>query len=110
VDKLVDQIRASQYEALRGGVHPALGAVAGVPQMAMERIRLPADAALVGKTIAHSGLRSKTGALIISVRRGAEDIATPVPTFRLAADDVLVVVGQSDQLRAATRLLTQRRQ
>ena len=110
VDKLVDQIRASQYEALRGGVYPALGAVAGVPQMALERIRLPADAALVGKTIAQSGLRSKTGALIISVRRGADDIAPPVPTFRLAADDLLVVVGQPEQLRAATQILTKRRQ
>ena len=46
------------------------------------------------------------GALILSVRRGAEDIATPDPAFQLAADDVLVVVGQPDQLRAATALLT----
>lgn len=108
VERLVTQIRASHYEALRGGTYPTLGAVAGVPQMAMERIRLPADAALVGKTIAQSGLRTRTGALIISVRRGENDIATPDPAFRLAADDVLVVVGQPDQLGAATELLTMR--
>lgn len=59
VDRLVDQIRASHYEALRGGISPTLGAVAGVPQM---------------------------------------------------ADDVLVVVGQPDQITAATELLTARRQ
>jgi CPA2 family monovalent cation:H+ antiporter-2 len=109
VDRLVDQIRASHYDALRGGLYPTLGALAGVPQMALERIRLPAGAALVGQTIAHSLLRTRTGALIISVRRGAADIPTPNPTFRLAADDVLVVVGQPDQLRAATELLTLRR-
>ena len=106
VDRLVDQIRASHYEAFRGGVHPMLGTVAGVPRMAMERIRLPADSGMVGKTIAQSGLRTKTGALILSVRRGTDDIATPDPQFQLAADDVLVVVGQPDQLRAATELLT----
>jgi CPA2 family monovalent cation:H+ antiporter-2 len=105
VDRLVDQIRASHYEALRGGTYPTLGAVAGVPQMAMERIRLRPESALVGRTIADSGLRTRTGALILSVRRGADDIATPEATFRLAADDVLVVVGQPDQLRAATELL-----
>jgi CPA2 family monovalent cation:H+ antiporter-2 len=106
VDRLVDRIRASQYEALRGGKHPSLGAVAGVPQMAMERIRLAPDSPLVGRTIAQSGLRSRTGALILSVRRGTDDIGTPDPAFQLAADDVLVVVGQPEQLRAATQLLT----
>jgi len=106
VERLVDQIRASHYDALRGGVYPTLGAVAGVPQMAMERIRLRADSALLGRTIAHSGLRTKTGALILSVRRGNADISNPDPKFRLAADDVLLVVGQPDQLRAATELLT----
>ena len=109
VDGLVDQIRASHYEAFRGGISPTLGTVAGVPRMAMERIRLPSHSGLVGKTIAHSGLRTKTGALIISLRRGTDDIATPDPKFRLAADDVLVVVGQPDQLRAAAELLTKPR-
>jgi CPA2 family monovalent cation:H+ antiporter-2 len=106
VDRLVNQIRASHYEALRGGIYPTLGAVTGVPQMAMERIRLAPDSAMVGKTIAQTGLRTKTGALIISIRRGADDIATPDPKFRLAADDVLVVVGQPEQITAATELLT----
>src|SRR5207245_5847940 len=32
--------------------------------------------------------------------RSAAEIATPGPQFRLAADDVLVVVGQPAQLRA----------
>jgi CPA2 family monovalent cation:H+ antiporter-2 len=109
VDRLVDQIRASHYEAMRGGVYPTLDVVAGVPQMAMERVRLPSDSALVGKTIAHTGLRTKTGALIISVRRGDADIATPGPRFRLAVNDVLVVVGQPDQLRAAAELITRHR-
>jgi K+/H+ antiporter YhaU regulatory subunit KhtT len=83
--------------------------VAGVPQVATDRIRLPSNSGLVGKTIAHSGLRTKTGALILSVRRGADDIATPDPTFRLAVNDVLVVVGQPDQLQAAKELLTKPR-
>jgi len=42
----------------------------------------------------------------LSVRRGESDIATPEATFRLAAGDVLVVVGQPQQLRGAYKLLT----
>jgi TrkA domain protein len=85
-----------------------LGIVAGIPQMVMERISLPAGSALVGKTIAESELRTRTGALILSVRRGEVDAPTPGPDFRLGAGDILVVVGQPDQLRAADELLTGR--
>ncbi|HUL03411.1 MAG TPA: cation:proton antiporter [Gemmatimonadales bacterium] len=105
VDRLVTQIRASHYEALRGGVHPSLGTVAGVPQMAMERIQIPEGSRLAGQSLAESGFRARTGALILSVRRGDVDIATPDPTFRLAARDVLTVVGQAEQLQAAGELV-----
>jgi K+/H+ antiporter YhaU regulatory subunit KhtT len=63
----------------------------------------------VGKTIAHSRLRTKTGALVLAVHRAGADIAAPDPMFRLAVNDVLVVVGQPEQLRAATELLLKRR-
>jgi len=60
----------------------------------------------VGQTLADTGLRSRTGALVLSVRRGESDIATPPATYRLAAGDVLVVVGQKQQLKGAYKLLT----
>ena len=109
IERLVDQIRSSHYEALRGGDGAgrlSLGDVAGIPQMAVERLRLPPDSPLVGKTLAATGLRTQTGALVLAIARGADEIATPGPDFRLAADDVLVVVGQPAQLRAAARLVT----
>jgi CPA2 family monovalent cation:H+ antiporter-2 len=105
VDRLVAQIRASHYQALRGGAHASLGTVAGVPQMAMERIPIPEGSGLVGKSVAESGFRARTGALILSVRRGDVDIATPESDFRFAALDVLTVVGQAEQLRAAGELV-----
>src|SRR6266705_1540760 len=106
IDDLVDRIRASHYEALRGGdgagrLH--LGTVAGVPQMAVERLRLTAESPLAGKKLSATGLRTQTGALVLSVTRGDEEITTPGPHFRLAAGDVLVVVGQPHQLRAAAK-------
>src|SRR6266700_2877557 len=109
IDRLVDQIRASQYQALRGGegaTGMALGTIAGIPQMAVERVRVRADSPLVGKSLAETGLRTQTGALVLSVSRGSDDIATPDPQFKLAAGDVLVVVGQPQQLRAAALLVS----
>ena len=104
IDALVDRIRASHYEALRGGDGASrlhLGTVAGVPQMAVERLRLPPESPLAGKKLSATGLRTQTGALVLSVTRGDQEFATPGPQFRLAAGDVLVVVGQPHQLRAA---------
>jgi uncharacterized protein with PhoU and TrkA domain len=43
---------------------------------------------------------------VLAVRRGQSDLATPEADFRLAAGDVLVVVGQPQQLRSAQKLLT----
>src|SRR2546421_612388 len=83
----------------------SIGGVAGIPQRAVERLRLPPDSPLVGKTLAATGLRTQTGALVLAVGRDGDEMATPGPHFRLAADDVLVVVGQPPQLRAAARLV-----
>src|SRR6266508_2831034 len=108
VERLVDHIRASHYQALRaadGGPPTTLGTVGGIPQLAAERLRLPRHSTLAGKTLAETGLRTQTGALVLSVTRGSSDIPTPGPNFRLAEGDVLVVVGQPHQLRAAGRLV-----
>ncbi len=106
-DRLVEQIRASHYQALRGGAPGSdslrLGTVAGIPQIA-GRIRLASESDLVGKSLAESGLRTRTGALVLSISRGSDNIASPDPQFELAAGDVLVVVGQPGQLEAAREL------
>ncbi|HXM39404.1 MAG TPA: cation:proton antiporter [Gemmatimonadales bacterium] len=112
IDRLVGEIRASHYQALRpgeGGVRPRLtltGTLGAMPQMHVERIVLGPTAPVVGQSLAETGLRSRTGALVLAVRRGESDLATPDASFRLAVGDVLVVVGQRQQLRGAQKLLT----
>jgi CPA2 family monovalent cation:H+ antiporter-2 len=110
IDRLVAEIRSSHYQALRpGGQRPRLtlsSALGAMPQMHVERIALAAAAPVVGQTLAETGLRSRTGALVLAVRRGESDLATPDANFKLAAGDVLVVVGQPQQLRGAYSLLT----
>ena len=109
IERLVSEIRASHYQALRPGARPRLslkGSFGALRQMHVERIVLPANTAVVGQTIAETQLRSTTGALILAVRRGEDDFGTPGADFRLDAGDVLVVIGQPPQIKAAYRLLT----
>ncbi|MGH8622912.1 MAG: NAD-binding protein, partial [Burkholderiales bacterium] len=111
ISRLANEIRASHYQALRPapGEQPRLtltGAFRAIPQMQVERIVLEGNAPAVGQTIAETQLRSKTGALILAVRRGDSDLATPDADFRLEAGDGLVVVGQPQQIKGAYTLLT----
>jgi monovalent cation:H+ antiporter-2, CPA2 family len=109
IDRLVGEIRSSHYQALRPGARPRLtltAALGAMPQMHVERIVLGEQAPAAGQTLAETGLRSRTGALVLAIRRGESDLATPEPTFRLDVGDVLVVVGQPNQLKGAYRLLT----
>src|SRR5574341_887219 len=108
IDRLIDEIRASHYEALRTGAGVRLsmaGPIGTAPQMIAERVRLPPTAPAVGRTLQQTRLRTQTGALVLSIARGASDIATPDPRFQLEADDVLMVVGQPHQVRAARKVL-----
>ena len=108
IERLVDEIRASHYEALRPGTRPRLtlsGALGAMPQMTVDRIALDANAVAAGKSLAQLKLRSRTGALVLSIRREDSDVPTPDPRFRLAPGDVLTVVGQPGQIDAARALL-----
>src|SRR6266516_1604590 len=109
IERLVSEIRASHYQALRPGARPRLtltGTLSRMPQMHVERIVLATNAPAVGLTVAETALRSKTGALILALRRGESDLATPDADFRLEAGDALVVVGQAQQIKSAYHLLT----
>ncbi|HEV2670841.1 MAG TPA: cation:proton antiporter [Gemmatimonadales bacterium] len=111
ISRLVNEIRASHYQALRPppGEQPRFtltGTFRAIPQMQVERIVLDDNSRAAGQTIAETQLRSKTGALILAVRRGDSDLATPEADFKLEAGDVLVVVGQPQQITKAVQELT----
>src|SRR6266571_1919249 len=108
IDTLVTRIRASHYQALRaqGPLQlEQLPALSGLPRMSAERVLLPPGAKAVGRSLAATRLHTRTGALVLSIRRADQDIPTPDPRLPLAAGDELSIVGQPHQLRAARELL-----
>ena len=105
IDRLTHEIRSAHYAALRSASAPAFTSTLELPQMRIERIALRPETFAVGKSLAHTGLRSRTGALVLSIRRDGADLVTPDPRRPLQAGDVLAVVGQPPQLAAAHRLL-----
>jgi CPA2 family monovalent cation:H+ antiporter-2 len=59
-----------------------------------------------GKTLRDLQLRSATGAVILAITRGEENVLLPVGGERLHAGDVLALAGTTDAIEEASRLMT----
>lgn len=88
------------------GASPVSETVAAVQQqvqgLAIDWVTVPAGSAVVGSTIAEGAFRSRTGASIVAVVRGADTVPAPGPDYRFEAGDVVVAVGTTgglEQLR-----------
>jgi len=58
----------------------------------------------VGKSLEDLELRPRTGASILQIKRGSVRIPSPSPATRLEADDDVLVIGESEQIRRAELL------
>jgi CPA2 family monovalent cation:H+ antiporter-2 len=68
-------------------------------------IRLEADAPSVGRSLKELDLRSQTGATVIAIDRGPDDVVYPQAGEVLRAGDTLVLTGTKDAVRAAAAIL-----
>lgn len=84
-------------------------AVAAVQQrvegLAIDWIAVPPNSRVVGSTIADGRFRTRTGASVIAVLRGATTIPAPEPDFVFDPGDVVVGVGTTEGLNELRVLL-----
>lgn len=76
-----------------------------VPEDNVRRLTLDADSPAIGSTVVSLNLRAKTGATVISIERGGTIIRNAIPTVELCVGDVLLVMGESQQISALKDLL-----
>jgi len=76
-------------------------------ELYMEQFRLDPDVCpCVGQTLRDIGLRARTGALIVALRRtDGSFIGGPSADIDLRAGDLLICMGTSDQLRQLNQIL-----
>lgn len=66
---------------------------------------MQSDDLAAGRTLRDLQLRSQTGAVVLAITRGTEQILLPVGGERLLAGDILALAGTADALADARRLL-----
>ena len=69
----------------------------------LEEVRVAEDSDLVGKSLAEADIRARTGANVLAIARGGEQIDWS-PTVRIQPNDVLIVLGRRDQILKIARL------
>jgi CPA2 family monovalent cation:H+ antiporter-2 len=65
---------------------------------------------LVGRTLAESALRDRSGVTVVAISRGDQLISNPGAAARIAAGDRLAVIGTARQVADAEQLITRSEQ
>lgn len=100
----IGSIRKEGYQMLRMPSVPMIDLedVAGaLKSAATETVFVEPESRAVGKTIGQLRLRKETGATIIAITRNGDTQINPGPNTTLEADDVLVLLGQANQIDRA---------
>ena len=105
----VDLIRRERYGMLRGlrlegkSLNQLGRYLAGTTT---DTLLILDESVAVGRTLAKLEIRSKSGVMVIAVVREGQSFQNPSSDFRLAAGDILVLLGSHKEMDQAMRLLS----
>lgn len=103
IQKYTDTIRHDLYAPIyqrQPDYHNVAQLQSATRLLDFDWIRLEPTSGLVGKSIGNTNIRQKTGASVVGVLRGGELHPNPTTTFNFMANDLIAVVGSSEQLAA----------
>jgi TrkA domain protein len=73
-------------------------------QIIIEWVEVRKGSPLLEKTIGESQIRTKTGASIIGIVKGEDNIAVPDIDVKLHLGDVLMIIGKQSQIEKLSKL------
>lgn len=107
IEQCIGEIRKDSYQMFRSmskrNIH-AVGISSYLVGVELMTCRVQKGSAANGSSLRDSLVRGKSGATILAIKRGDEVIANPDPAWGLRSDDVVVLLGDPQQLLAASRL------
>lgn len=72
----------------------------------MEEVHIAAGCHLDNKALKDADIRRRSGAIIVSVRKNMRSVINPEPTYIFEAGDILIVLGDRDQISKMCELAT----
>jgi K+:H+ antiporter len=104
IQREVEDVRKEGYQMLRSASLPLaeLSAIAeAFGSAGTETIFISPNSPSIGKTLGELDLRNQTGASVTAAIRDGDTKINLGPDFRIAEDDILVLLGQNDHLEKA---------
>jgi CPA2 family monovalent cation:H+ antiporter-2 len=116
IQREVEDVRREGYQMLRSS-SPPLAELSKIAEAfgstEAETIFIGPNSPSIGKTLGELNLRNQTGASVTAAIRDGDTRINLGPEFRIAEDDILVLLGQSEHLEKAVERIKhggQRRQ
>ena len=104
INRLVDEIRAENYEMLRNFPATPLSCLTlDLPGLDVASIRIPAQSPYAGKNLAETRWRKEKGISVIAIRQGDQTFLNPGGDSTLETGDLVVVVGSVESVRTFIR-------
>ena len=80
--------------------------VSASPHLEVGWLEIASGSALVGRTLAESGLRERAGVTVVAISRNGSIVSNPAAQEVIQSGDRLAVIGTPAQVGAADRLVT----
>lgn len=109
IERFVAEIRAEGYEMLRSLSRQATGyrdLESCLPDVEIRSFRLATTSPFVGKTLAETEMRKKTGVTLLAIRRKEQIISNPDAETVFFPEDILFVVGKPEKIKEVIHLLS----
>jgi len=109
IEKLVAEIRSDGYEMFRqfSNLSPSLSDFrVNLPEVDISAIRILKNSPLTGRTIGDLAFRKRFGVSIVAIRRDSAMLANPGADADLREDDVLYLLGTTEQIAGAAGLFS----
>jgi len=101
IAKFVSELRSEGYEMFRcidKKTNHLLHLKMHVPDIEIHPLRIDESSLFVGKSMAEIALRNQYGVTVLAIRRNAEILFNPDGDTILEANDILILVGLTEQL------------
>ena len=101
IEKFVTEVRSDGYEMFRSLARDSASFTdlkIQIPDIEISALRIGEGAPIIAKSLAQIGLRKKYGVTVMAMRRGDKVISNPDVDMTFREEDVLFVVGSSEQI------------
>jgi len=107
IERCITEIRSDGYEMLRSISRRhshAVGISGYLSGAEIATFRIQNSSPLEGTSLKDGILRNKSGATILTIKRGEELIPNPDPILEMKGGDIVLLLGTPEQLAAAAKL------